>query len=196
MIDTIIIDFGGVIGTDSDTIFIETLKNNGFTIEKAKEIWRLHWPNLKVGLEKIDTFWKTVAEKTEVSISKIINEYNDAIAVDENILDLCRKLKNNNYKLGILANESLEWMDIKRNKGNLGKIFDVVYSSADLKTAKPDPKSYELILDRIKSKPENTLFVDNMERNIKAAEKLGIKSIVFKEIDQLKKELKNHSIRI
>ncbi|MBU0709014.1 HAD-IA family hydrolase [Patescibacteria group bacterium] len=196
MINTIIFDFGGVLGTDADTIFIETLENNGFTAEKAKEIWRLHWPSLKLGSEDVDVLWRAVGEKTKTSISIIINEYNDAIAVDESVLNLCKLLRDNGYKLGILANEAFEWMNIKRDKGRLSEVFDAVCSSADLGIPKPDPRSYKLILDKIGSRPEETLFVDNLKRNTKAAETLGIECIVFRDIDQLRKELKGHLIRI
>lgn len=189
MINTIIFDFGGVLGTDSDTIFIKALVKNKVTENQARKIWRKHWPKLKTGEEHVKSIWCEVEKHTTTDINKIIHEYNESISVNFDILDICKKLKQKSFKLGILANESSEWMDIKRKKGNLNKIFDIVYSSADIKTPKPFKESYDKILNSLNSTPEETLFIDNMDRNTIAAEELGIKSILFKDIIDLKNKL-------
>lgn len=80
--------------------------------------------------------------------------------------------------------------EYQNKKGNLTKIFDKVYSSADIKLVKPDKESFKFILKALKSKPEETLFIDNKEQNTKAAEDLGLESILFINAKQLKKQLK------
>ena len=39
-------------------------------------------------------------------------------------------------------------------------------------------------------KPKEILFIDDIKRNTKTAEKLGIKTILFENTEQLKEELK------
>jgi len=48
-------------------------------------------------------------------------------------------------------------------------------------------KKHEAIHLNVKS--EEAIFIDDKERNTKAAEALGIKSIIFKNFDQFKKDL-------
>lgn len=189
MINTIIFDFGGVLGTDSDPIFYEVLTKHGISKNKALEIWKKHWSKMKVDDERIDEIWKTTKKYTTSNIENISDDYNNLISVDQEMINLCKVLKQKGYKLGMLANETYDWMNIKRQKGNLDEIFDVVYSSADIKLPKPLSESYLKTLESLNAKPEETLFIDNMSRNTEAAEKLGIKSILFKNINQLKKEL-------
>jgi len=196
MIKTIIFDFGGVLGSNSDTPFFEVLIKNGFAKDKVMEIWEMHWPKLKNGAEHVKAIWNTVKENTSVNIQKIIKEYNDKITVNQEMLNVCKVLKKQGCNLGLLANEASEWMDIKRKKGDLNKIFDKIFSSADIKLFKPNKEAYEYILNSLKSKPKETLFIDDMERNTKAAEKIGIQSIVFKNINRLKKDLAVFSINI
>ena len=191
MINTIIFDFGGVLGSDSDTIFFKVLIRNRISKAKASKIWNEHWPKLKIGEEHVDSIWNSVEGCTNVNIDKIIREYDKSISINYEVLALCKSLKQKGYKLGILANESSYWMDIKRRKGRLEEIFDVVYSSADINCPKPVKESYERILAELDSKPTETLFVDNMERNIKAAKSLGIKSILYKDINYLRRRLKD-----
>ena len=112
------------------------------------------------------------------------------------MINLCKKLKSKGFKLGILANESHQWMNIKRKKGKLNDIFDVVSSSADMKLAKPQKEAFEIILHSLKSKSEETLFIDDRKINTIAAKEVGMKSILFTNINQLKKELLSFKISI
>ena len=59
---------------------------------------------------------------------------------------------------------------------------------------KPNPVFYQLLLDRFQLKAVETLFIDDNDRNINAAEKLGIKSILFHSPQQLKKDLRKSGI--
>jgi FMN phosphatase YigB (HAD superfamily) len=190
----IIIDFGGVLGTDSDTIFIVTLSKHGIPKESALEIWKKHWPAMGNGSEHVEAVWKTVKEYTTSDINDVISDYNDLISVNHDMLKICSDLKKKGHKMGILANETLEWMDIKREKGKLNDIFDVVYSSADVKFPKPQKEAYLKTLKSLNAKPNETLFIDDKERNTKAAEALGMQSLVFKNIIQLKKDLSEISV--
>ena len=42
MIKGIICDFGGVLGSDADTIFHEVLSENNVSDAEFQEIWRIH----------------------------------------------------------------------------------------------------------------------------------------------------------
>ena len=44
---------------------------------------------------------------------------------------------------------------------------------------KPDREIYELILNRFHLKPEESLFIDDLAANIKAARELGIQTVHF-----------------
>ena len=71
----------------------------------------------------------------------------------------------------------------------LYKRFGVVVVSCDVGLRKPDPKIYKLVLKKLKLKPNQTVFVDNQEWNLKPARKLGMKTILFKNNKQLFRDL-------
>ncbi|MDD3648177.1 MAG: HAD-IA family hydrolase [Candidatus Dojkabacteria bacterium] len=191
MKNTIIFDFGGVLGSDADTIFFEILSKYGIPNDLATDIWRQHWPKMKTGKEHVDAIWETVGKYIKSNLKTITDEYAQLIIIDPKAIELCEKLKKKGYKLGVLANEAFEWMDIKREKGNLDAVFDITYASADLKVPKPEAPAYLKTLESLNAKPEETIFIDNMERNTVAAEKLGIKSLLYKGLRQLGKDLIN-----
>jgi len=190
MVNTIIIDFGGVLGTDADTIFIVALSRHGISKKTAERIWDKHWHRMGIGKECVSSIWKTVKKMTSSDIKKVIADYNNMVNVNRDMIKLCKKMKRKGYKMGVLANETFDWMDIKREKGKLEEVFDVVFSSADLQSLKPDKKAYLKIMKELDAKPEETLFIDDKKRNIEAAKALGMKGLVFSSIVQLEKDLK------
>jgi putative hydrolase of the HAD superfamily len=55
---------------------------------------------------------------------------------------------------------------------------------------KPDLAAYQILLNRLNVLPEEILFIDNKEENVKAAKTLNIDGIVFFNAKQLIEELK------
>jgi len=68
--------------------------------------------------------------------------------------------------------------------------FDGYFVSYEQGFKKPDKKAFLNILSKINSKPEECIFIDDTEKNIIAANQLGIKSFLYKNLKQLKKEIR------
>ncbi len=58
MIKAVLFDFGGVLGSDADTIFLQVLESNGIARAEAERLWEEYWPNLKLGKCGVDEIWK------------------------------------------------------------------------------------------------------------------------------------------
>ena len=52
-----------------------------------------------------------------------------------------------------------------------------------------DPKIFEITLDKLGVKPDEAVFVDDGKNNVLAAEKLGMKGIIFENAKQLEETL-------
>jgi len=66
--------------------------------------------------------------------------------------------------------------------------------SGQVKMIKPDAEIYLHLLNSFNLQAEETVFIDDRQDNIEAAEKLGIKGIRFTSPGQLKEELRNLEI--
>jgi putative hydrolase of the HAD superfamily len=95
-----------------------------------------------------------------------------------------------------MTNHAREWFEYERIKFKLDPYFEEVFTSYELGLAKPDPKIYKILLNKHNLKPEECIFVDNMQRNVEGAENLGMKGITFESFDQLKSELKELGVEI
>ena len=70
-----------------------------------------------------------------------------------------------------------------------------IYSYQD-KLIKPEPEFYKLLCDRYSLVPEECLFFDDLERNIKAAKECGFNAFIFTNKDEAEEELRKLGVRI
>nr|XP_013808351.1 PREDICTED: acyl-CoA dehydrogenase family member 10 [Apteryx mantelli mantelli] len=57
------------------------------------------------------------------------------------------------------------------------KQFDVIVESCRTGIFKPDPRIYKLCLERLGVQPQESIFLDDISQNLKAAAQLGIKTV-------------------
>ncbi|MGA2349249.1 MAG: HAD family phosphatase [Terracidiphilus sp.] len=67
--------------------------------------------------------------------------------------------------------------------------FDVLVWSYQLGIAKPDPAIYRYTLAELGVQPHETLFIDDKQENVEAAQTLGIQAIQFFSVKQLREDL-------
>lgn len=69
------------------------------------------------------------------------------------------------------------------------RYFQKVFSSHELKARKPDAKAYQIVLDYLRVKPPEVVFLDDNLDNIKGADRLGIKTVLVTSTAQMTAEL-------
>ena len=196
-IKNIIFDLGGVlIDWNPDYVFLKVFKDDKI---KLKEFY-----------EKVCTFeWNEnqdagypLDKATEDRI-KIFPEYEDQIRmyygkweemiggeIKEVVTILKNLVKENNFRVLALTNWSAETFPIALKKFDFLHLFEGIVVSGTEKTRKPFSDIYEIILNRYNLIATESIFIDDNIRNIKAADKFGIKTIHFKDPLQLKTDLK------
>ena len=196
-IKNIIFDLGGVlIDWNPDYVFLKVFKGDKL---KLKEFY-----------EKVCTFeWNEnqdagypLDKATEDRI-KIFPEYEDQIRmyygkweemiggeIKEVVTILKNLVRENNFRVLALTNWSAETFPIALKKFDFLHLFEGIVVSGTEKTRKPFSDIYEIILNRYNLIATESIFIDDNIRNIKAANKFGIKTIHFKDPLQLKKDLK------
>lgn len=94
------------------------------------------------------------------------------------------------YKLAMLSNvSSRERLDVRFDPGQLDELFDVVVASGDEGTIKPEPRIYEIALERLDVAPEECVFIDDILENCEAAEAVGIHGIQYLNYQQVVTDL-------
>lgn len=108
--------------------------------------------------------------------------------VDHDLMQFIRSLRPA-HRTGIISNAWPDLHDYFRIHG-LTDAFDVIIGSADAGMVKPDPRIYELALQRVGAQAAEAAFVDDMGINVEAASKLGMHGIQFRDRAQTIRDIR------
>ncbi len=100
------------------------------------------------------------------------------------------------YRVVMLAGDGEEFLHAKLDKFNLKRYFDQIYCTCYEGMRKIDPQIYRNVLVKEKVPAEQCLFVDDNPDFIKAAQSVGLNTILFKNSAQLREDLTTFSIFI
>ena len=102
---------------------------------------------------------------------------------------LAKELRKLGIKTGIFSNVFLSAALVLRITGGY-RGFEPVILSYKEGYSKPDPRIYQIAIQRTGARPQEILFIDNMEKNIEAAQAAGLKTIQAKNSDQVVADVK------
>ena len=97
------------------------------------------------------------------------------------------------YKLGLLSNTSY-WERKVMTRTGIQKYFDSVVFSFEIKSLKPARKPYLKVMDKLRIRPQECIFIDDTAENIHGAKKLGMHAIQYKNTAQITRELRKRGI--
>jgi putative hydrolase of the HAD superfamily len=112
---------------------------------------------------------------------KAINEDDNNIHVFDGVTGTLRKLKKLGFYLGIITDTSvsistkLSWFE----SAGFGNVWDSVVSSKEVGLKKPHPKIYQVALDQLGIKAQETVFVGHLPAELIGASLLGIHTVAF-----------------
>lgn len=192
MIKTIYFDFGGVISEDGnswDSMYRRIKETTGLTTEELEKIFYTDWEEISVNKKSYITFFEAIvtASKNKLTVKELLEIYDTDTILNLEIIDIIKNLKKKGYRVVLFSNDSKLGEKLRLKKAE--KYVDKIYSSATLQLRKPDPKIFKFVLEAENISPNEALFIDDKLRNTVVAEKLGIKSIVYKNPKQLHSEL-------
>ena len=196
-IKTVIFDLGEVFVCHNRKFWEIIAKRLDVGIDSLKKEIQKHLGLLDTGKISDTEFWKKVGEGLKVKIPEESKKWMWERAgidfpINKDVENIVKKLKNYGYKTASISNIEKTTVEYGRRNGWF-KYFDETINSCDVGVLKPDLRIYEIVLQKIKEKAEDCIFIDNKEMFLKGAEKLGMKIILFDNSKQnaiyLKKEL-------
>ena len=226
MIKAIIFDLGGVLMTDVPLKQIAKDLAKKFPLSKADSLRSLqadslrslqeeihahlypseHWNLLTLGKITEDEYWDNFLQASKINVDKkyLKEKVRSSLYPLGHSTRIINLLKNYSfdyaqdlrYKLGVLSNHAKEWSEFMKQKFDLFKSFDQLIFSCDVGIRKPDPKIYEIALEQLKCDARECIFIDDKKRNTDAAEKLGIKGVVFEKYSKLVEDLSSVGVKI
>ena len=187
-IKNIIFDLGGVILDIDERVIYKELVKMGVDLSQLihSKDFETIMSRFDMGIITAPTFRHRM--KTLIGQPKMTDQKFDAIW-NSMLLDIPRERieaieqVKKHYKIFLMSNTNeihydLYVRDLQLRFGykEFDELFHKSYFSFAEHLEKPDPCFFELILDHEGLLPEETLFIDDTEANIKAAQALGIRT--------------------
>jgi FMN phosphatase YigB (HAD superfamily) len=192
-IDAVLFDFGGVIaeegfkhgltviakenGLDERTFFqaaSDTVYSSGYLLGKAPESAFSNALRLKTGIKGDDA-----SLRSEIFSRFILRDW---------MLDLVKKLKSTEVKVGILSDQT-DMLDKLDKKYDFFRLFDYIFNSYHMGKTKRDSSLFDDIVQVLKTKPGRVLFIDDDLGNVERAKKKGWKVIQYVDRDRFQKDI-------
>lgn len=113
----------------------------------------------------------------------------DDFYVDKDLVKVIQGMRRK-YTTVLLTNFPAHLHEFLETVWDVEGAFDHIIASCDAKLLKPDARMYRLALDAIGCEPQEALFIDDREINIKAAREMGMEVILYKSGSQALGELR------
>jgi putative hydrolase of the HAD superfamily len=197
-VEAIISDFGGVLTSPLLGSFAAFQNSSGISLESlGKAMAAVTQRNGTHPLFELETGRMTEAEFLSalggelsaelgrpVELHGFGERYFEHLHPNEPLIEYMRELRGRGYKMAICTNNVREWEQLWRAKLPVDDIFDVVVDSAFVGTRKPEPRIFEITLERLGVGASSALMIDDIEINCTAARELGIGAVWFRSTEQ------------
>ena len=168
----ILFDFFGVLSTPVYKKVIDQ-----FIAEAERPTWMKRLDDLDAGTLSEEQLVADLAKAGGVTEDEIWAVANNAPKVNYELFSYIEEKLKGKYRVGLLTNIPRGLLE--RIAGEKLPMFDIALVSSDLGLVKPDRKIFEVAIERCEVPAEEILFIDDSEKNIKAASELGINGIVY-----------------
>ncbi len=195
-ITTIIFDFGGVIinldlpkciqnfitlGVPEVEKYLSNFGQSGFFMQ---------WEKGEIGIKEFRNEIRNISQ-TLLTDEQIDSAWCSFLTdIPANRIELLQKLRKN-YRLLLLSNSNPLHIEVsaseefKKYGYEIFDFFDCCYFSYKIGLAKPDEEIFRYVLKDAGVKPEECMFVDDGKKNIETAAKMGFKTHLVQQGENL-----------
>ncbi len=169
---TVILDLYGVVLQQSRSSLIDFAmeKNPDLETDNANELFQ----KAICGEIPYDEFLNSLKIRN-TDITKYID---NNLSLHEGFIEFAEAFKDK-YSLVLMANNLAELNQAILEKFSICKYFQHIFVSAEMKCAKPKFEIFDRAMEIMGTSPQECIFIDNREKNLLAAEEVGLAPILF-----------------
>lgn len=191
-IESIIFDWGGVLIDDPRPGLLKYCSEAfGVPLENYTPVHDSFLDDFHKGEISEERFWQQIADKLGKSMPSMQSQWYEAFrsayVPKQEMFLLASSLHDKGFKTALLSNTELPAVRFFHEQNY--NMFDLLVFSCIERVMKPRRRIYEITLERLGSKAGQTVFIDDIQDYIRAAELMGLNTILFESVDQVKDEL-------
>lgn len=192
-IAVVLFDFGGVIAEEGFKQGLLAIANsNGLDgesfIKKAYDI--IYSTGYVLGKAPESAFWNALRQETGIvgNDDHLRNEIVSRFIIRNWMIDLIKRLKTCNIKVGILSDQT-DILDKLNDKYDFFRLFDYIFNSYHMGKSKKDPSHFHDVAKVLGVSSDKILFIDDDPKNCERARQRGFHTIHFIDRDSFLDDL-------
>lgn len=203
-IRAVIFDVGGVLDLPGDLAAeeadrLQLASRIGMEIEEMwgylyrSEAWKL----ARTGQITDAAFWDRCLSPLGITEPADQAAFAQRLNLFKEVVSAMRTLLDELYgrtRLAIISNASDTLEETLEERYQITHYFQIIINSARVGYAKPEREIYEIALDRLDLRPEETIFIDDQQHNVDAAAELGIQATRFTSLPDLRAYLRDFGL--
>lgn len=199
VIRAVIFDVGGVLDVPADRVAeeaarIELAAKLGLEVE---EMWqRLYhseaWKLARVGKISDAEFRSRALSPFGILDPAEQAAFAERLYADKEVAPEMRALLDElqgRTRLVIVSNATDTLEAVLADRFRVDHYFELIINSARVGYAKPEAKIFQLALEQLALRPEQTVFIDDQQHNVEAAAELGMHAVRFSSVGGLREYL-------
>lgn len=193
MIKNIIFDIGGVLLEYNSKTYLDKLN---IEESKRKELNNIIFHNQKwrdclngfINSEKLIDYLGKENPKYKNEIEQILSKDNlkYMLPPKKDMIEYYKGLKQKGYKIYLCSNITECTYDYIKDNFEIIQIADGGVFSCFEHISKPNIEIYQNLINKYQINVIESIFIDDTNKNIISASKIGLKTILFNDIEQLK----------
>lgn len=191
----VVFDFGGVLVNWRPQEIIDSF----YAEQHLRDALRAHafqhddWLDMDRGTLDEATVVRRCAQRMarpESELEALFLHVRQALTPIEPTVALLRELRQRSgLKLYALSNMSQAIFEYLDGQHDFFKLFDGIVVSGAVRLVKPEPAIYEHLRERFELDFAESVFIDDLARNVESARRAGLPAIQFVTTDQVRREL-------
>jgi putative hydrolase of the HAD superfamily len=197
-VEAVVSDFGGVLTSPLLGSFVSFEESSGISLEQLGRAMAAVAARdgtnplfeLETGRMTEQAFIEALEQELSraaghaISLDGFGERYFEHLHPNEAMIAYMRDLRARGYRMAVCTNNVREWAPRWRAKFPVDEIFEDVVDSSFVGVRKPEPRIYELTLERLGVPAAHTVFVDDVEVNCDAAKAVGMGAVWFQSTEQ------------
>lgn len=191
-IKVVLFDAAGVLFPANKVVGKELGKTFNLSPDELSDMWSGMYKDLSTGVLSTQDFLKLFAERYNIPLKRVsadsfTSSFEHALEPMPGIENILKTLSEN-ITLAILSDTAEMFMNA-RMKLSYFSYFEKQFLSFEIGALKPDPKTYQAVLDYYDIKPEQIFFTDDRIVNVEGAKKVEIDAELFTNVTTLTEQL-------
>ena len=152
-----------------------------------------HWVDMDRGVLALDDAIAGAAERSglpHADVARFLRGMSHRWVSKPETIDVLYRLKEKGHRLFCLSNMGLESTTYLEATQTFWDAFEGIVISCRVGLCKPEPEIFAHVLERYGLAAEQTVFIDDLAGNVRAAATLGIRTIHFESAAQCERALR------